>query len=161
MTKVVKYPDPILITATEQFDFINPPIDPNQLALELIKTMNENNGVGLAANQIGYPYAVFAMRGHPENLVCFNPRIVDVSPNLVEMEEACLSFPGVVVKIKRPEQIRVRFQTPSGSTTTFSYGGMTARIFQHEFDHLNGELFINKVNRYHREKAMKGFYNGR
>jgi peptide deformylase len=160
MTKIIKYPDPILITPTEEFDFDNPPIDPKELTLELIRAMNQHNGVGLAANQIGYPYSIFVLKGDPENLACFNPRIVTFSGNVVSMEEACLSFPGVNVKVRRPEEIRVRFQTPSGTTTTFTYGGMTARIFQHELEHLEGKLFINNVNRYHRDKAMKGYFNG-
>jgi len=158
---IVKFPDPILMKPVQPFDFFNLFQDPNELALELMKEMNDNNGIGLAANQIGKPYAVFVMKGYPENLVCFNPKIVNTSDDLVEMEEACLSFPGVVLKIKRPSQVRLRFQMPSGMTETKTFDGLTARTIQHEIEHLNGELFINKANRYHRDKAMKGYYNGK
>jgi peptide deformylase len=158
---IVKFPDPILIKPTQPFDFSNPFQDPTELALELMKEMNDNNGIGLAANQIGKPYAVFAMKGYPDNFVCFNPKIVNTSEDLVEMEEACLSFPGVTLKIKRPSQVRLRFQMPSGMTDTKTFDGLTARTIQHEIDHLNGLLFINKANRYHRDKAMKGYYNGK
>jgi peptide deformylase len=77
------------------------------------------------------------------------------------MDEACLSFPGVTAKIKRSREIRVRFQAPSGAVVTQKFEGLTARIFQHELDHLDGVLFFNRAGRYHREKALKGFYNGR
>ena len=100
------------------------------------------------------------MRGYPENYVCFNPRIVYSSPEVTSMEEACVSFPGVTVKVKRSKEIRVRFQTPSGMLVTKKFDGLTARTFQHELDHLDGILFFNRANRYHREKALKGFYNG-
>jgi len=160
MTKIVKYPDAILTTPTEKFDFTNPPVKPEELTVELLRTMNDNNGVGLAANQIGLPYSVMAIRGYPENFVFFNPKIVNESAEMDSMEEACLSFPGVSLKIKRPKEIRLRFQMPSGATETKTFTGLTARTIQHEIDHLNGVLFINRANRYHRDKAMKGYYNG-
>lgn len=156
---IVKYPDPILSTPTQPFDFTNPQIGPERLALEMMTEMNNHNGIGLAANQIGYPYSVLVMRSHPENLVCFNPKIVSGSKETETLEEGCLSFPGVNVKIKRHQTIRVRFQMPSGMTTTETFSGLTARTFQHELDHLNGVVFINRANRYHRDKAMKGYYD--
>lgn len=158
---LVKYPDPILTTPCEDFNFQNPPGDPNELALALMQIMNEYNAVGLAANQVGVPYRVFVMRGYPENYVCFNPKIVYYSESKDLAEEACLSFPGVTAKIKRSKDIKVRFQTPSGETSTMNFSGLTARVFQHELDHIDGVLFFNRANRYHREKALKGFHNGR
>lgn len=156
---LVKYPDPILTTALEDFDFFNTPQTPLEIATKLMTVMNDCSAVGLAANQIGLPHRVFVMRGHPENFVCFNPRIVHRGAEQSSMEEACLSFPGVTVKIKRPTEIRVRFQAPSGAVVTQKFEGLTARVFQHELDHLDGVLFFNRAGRYHREKALKGFYN--
>ena len=117
--------------------------------------MYESNGIGLAANQVGIPYRVFAMRGAPENFVCFNPKIIQPSEMTVTLEEGCLTYPGLIVKVKRPQHIRVRFQTPNGETLTKQFTGMTARIFQHEIDHLDGVLFFNRANRYHKELALK------
>jgi peptide deformylase len=77
------------------------------------------------------------------------------------LPEACLSVPGVSVKVKRAGEIRVRFQTPSGLTTTKTFNGLTAKTIQHEIDHLDGIMFFNRANRYHRDKAMKGYYNGK
>ena len=122
--------------------------------------MYENNGLGLAANQVGVPYSVFAMRGQPQNYVCFNPRIVQPSAEEIILEEGCLSFPGLVVKVKRPRHIRVRFQLPNGETVTETFIGMTARVFQHEMDHLEGKLYFNRANRYHKEVAIKKWKRG-
>jgi peptide deformylase len=153
--EILKYPNSLLTTPCEEFDFSNPPGDPNDLAVGLIQIMNNNNAVGLAANQVGIPLRVFVMRSSPQNLVCFNPKIVDSSKEVELLEEGCLSFPNVNVKIKRSKEIRVRFQTPSGETTTMNFSGLTARVFQHELDHLNGVLFYNRANKYYRDRALK------
>ena len=157
---IIKYPDPILSKPVGDFDFNYPPESPSDIATKLIFEMNNHNGISLSANQLGLSYRVFCMRGHPENYVCFNPRIVYNSDEVTLMEEACVSFPGVTVKVKRSKEIRVRFQTPSGMLVTKKFDGLTARTFQHELDHLDGILFFNRANRYHREKALKGYYNG-
>jgi len=136
------------------------PFDPVEFSKELVKFMYDNNGLGLAANQVGVPYRIFAMRGQPENFVCFNPKIVYYSEETVSLEEGCLSFPNLIVKIKRPENIRVRFTKPNYETITRQFTGLTARIFQHEFDHLNGELYFKRASRYHRELAMKKWKRG-
>ena len=158
---IIKYPDPILSKPIANFDFDYPPISPSDLSIQLLKEMNKTYGVGLSSNQLGLPYRVFVMRGYPENLVCFNPKIVYYSDNIISMEEACLSFPGMIIKVKRPSEIRARFQTPSGMVVTKKFEGLTARTFQHEMDHMDGILFFNRANRYHREKALKGYNNGR
>ena len=156
----VKYPDPILSTPVPDFNFSHLPEDTLEISTKLISEMNKHSGIGLSANQLGLPYRVFCMRGHPENFVCFNPKIVYKSNDVELMEEACVSFPNIVVKIKRSKEIRVRFQTPSGMIVTRKFEGLTAKTFQHELDHLDGVLFFNRANRFHREKALKGYYNG-
>lgn len=155
MFELVEKNNPILKQECKKFDFLDPPFEPIEFAQNVIKFMYEKNALGVSAPQIGLPYNVFAMRGSPENFVCYNPRIVDYSDKKIYLEEGCLTFPNLVFKIKRPAEIRVRFQTPNSETITRDFIGMTARIFQHEFDHLNGILFTSRVNRYHREKAMK------
>ena len=143
-----------LKTACEKFNFDDPPMDPIELSQALVVEMRDFGGIGLAANQIGFNWRVFAMRANP-NIVCFNPRIVMPSEEQVYLEEGCLSFPGLLVKIRRPKHIRVRYQEPSGEMKTEMYTGMAARVFQHELDHLDGILFYERANRYHREKAFK------
>ena len=153
--KLVIGNDPILKEECKEFDFANPPFDPSEFAKNLVQTMYDNNGIGLSANQVGVPYKIFAMRGTPADFVCFNPRIVMPSNELITLEESCLSFPGLIIKIKRPRHVRVRFQGPSGETVTQQFTGMTARVFQHEMDYVNGFLFYTRANRFHREKAFK------
>jgi peptide deformylase len=117
--------------------------------------MYENNGLGVAANQVGVPYRIFAMRGAPENFVCYNPKIVSQSKDEVVLEEGCLSYPGLLVKIKRPTVVRVRFNTPNGDSLTKQFIGMSARVFQHEYDHLQGIRFYDRANKFHRDQAMR------
>jgi peptide deformylase len=147
--------DRYITTECEEFDFKNPPFDPVQFSQNLVKFMYDNNGLGIAANQVGTPYRIFAMRGAPENFVCFNPKIVQYSEQNVVLEEGCLTYPGLLVKIKRSEFIRVRFQTPNGETLTKQFIGMSARVFQHEMDHLDGIVFYNRANKFHREQALR------
>jgi peptide deformylase len=146
--------DPRLRTTLVTFNFENPPRDPVELSRELAETMIYNNGLGIAANQIGEMYRVFAIKAE-EIMVCFNPRILDTSTETVMMEEGCLSFPLMYVKIRRPKKIRVRYTEPSGETVTKVFDGMTARIFQHELDHLDGIVYTSRANRFHIEKAIK------
>jgi len=160
MMELINHNNKILKQECKIFDFANPPFDPIEFSHELVKFMYEKNGIGLSANQVGIPYRIFAMRGSPQNFVCFNPRIVDSSEEQVVLEEGCLSYPGLIVKIKRSKSIKVRYQHPNGEIVTEKYTGMTARVFQHELDHLNGEVFYEKTNRFYRDKALKKWKSG-
>lgn len=146
---------PALTTPTKQFDFLSPPFEPIDFAQRMVKFMYEQNGIGLAGNQLGIPYSVFCMRGSPENFVCFNPIIVWYSDAMVELEEGCLTYPGLFVKIKRPQHIRVRFYTPNGDILTKKFTGMTARIFQHEYEHLQGKRYIDNISKLKLDMALK------
>jgi peptide deformylase len=146
--------DSLISTELDRFDFDNPPIDPEELATEMVKFMRKSNGIGLAANQVGHNFRVFAMEGEPA-FVCFNPKIVINGDELVTLEEGCLTYPGLYVKIKRPKVIKVRFQGPDGEVYTKTFTGMTSRIFQHELDHLDGIVFYSRANRFHRDAAFK------
>lgn len=152
--KLVDKRDPIIRQVLEKFNFTNPPEDPVALAYKLCDTMIINNGIGLAANQIGLNYRVFAMRTEPLT-VCFNPLIVDRSTKQTILEEGCLTFPGFFVKVPRADIIKVRYTEPNGQTVTKKFAGMTARIFQHEMDHLDGKLFTDYVGRTALALAMK------
>jgi peptide deformylase len=153
--ELVKNNDPILTIECKLFEFSNPPFDPIEFSKELVKFMYDNNGIGISANQVGVPYRIFSMRGAPENFVCFNPKIVQPSEQMVVLEETSLSYPGLIVKVKRPQHVRVRFSTPNGDTRTDTFTGMTARIFQQMVDNLEGILYFNRASRYHRDVALK------
>lgn len=143
-----------------KFDFSNPATDPIELAHTLARELMEEGGVGLAANQLGLPYRAFVIKASPI-IVAFNPKIVDYLGEEVYLEEGCLSFPGLVVKIKRPEGVRVRFTQPNGETITQEYHGITSRTFQHELDHLDGVVFYERANRIHRDRGFKNWKNYR
>ena len=152
--KLVPKNDQVLTAVCHPVDFANPPFDLVEFSQELVKCMYDNNGIGLSANQVGVPYRIFAMRGQPENFVCINPRVVMESDEDIYLEEGCLSYPNLFVKIKRPRHIRARFQTPNGDTLTKQFTGMTARCFLHEMDHMDGLVFYRHANDYHRHQAM-------
>lgn len=152
--ELVKASDKILKETLEPFDFSNPPVDPVQLSKDLAETMIANDGLGLAANQVGLPYRVFVINAS-EVIACFNPRIVDVSEETVFLDEGCLSFPGLLVKVTRPKKIKVRYTQPNGEVLTRAFDGMTSRIFQRCFDYLIGVNMLDRCNYLEREKARK------
>jgi len=129
------------------FDFHKPPFDPLDFAQNLIKTIYNNNAICIAAPQINVMYNVFAMRGSPQNYVCFNPRVVFEDPETSEMEETSLSCPKFNIKIPRSRKIRVRFQTPNGEMRTETFMDLTARAFLHNMDFLAGKKFWSSVSK--------------
>ena len=143
----------VLNSEVPDFDFQDPLIDPIEFAFSLVHTMVTNKGIGLAANQLGLPYRAFVMQAQPF-IVCYNPKIVDMSIKQIVLEEGCLSYEGLFIKIKRPESIKVRYTEPNGEIQTRMLVGLSSRIFQHELDHLNGLLFIDRATRYHKEQAF-------
>ena len=151
---LVKDTDPILSQVMPKFDFDNPVVDPIQLAYDLVESMRHHKGIGLSANQIGLPYRVFAMEAVPA-LVCFNPKLIDVSSEEIILEEGCLSFPGLGIKIKRPRHFKVRYAEPSGVIMTRKFTGMAARCFLHELDHMDGTKYIDRASFVQKEIALK------
>lgn len=152
---LVSYNDPILHQPCKKWDFINPPFDLSDFSQALVNKMRECKGLGLAANQVGQPYKIFAMESEPTYVV-INPKIVAASDELVTLEEGCLSYPGLLVKVKRPIWIKVRFNYPNGQAGTHRFEGMTARCFLHEYDHIEfGHTFIDSANFLHKEKAER------
>ena len=138
----------------EQFDFNNPQIDPVDLSQSMVKLMRKEMGYGLSANQVGLPLKVFVLDGEPAYAV-FNPRITYFGEEEILLEEGCLSYPGLTIKIKRPRFLRARFQDPYGDFVTKQFDGITSRVFQHEYDHLQGVDFTRKVSKLKRDMAIK------
>ena len=142
--RVDQYSD-ILKTKLPLFDFSNPPIEPRYLAISLIETMVKYRGMGLAANQVGLPHRVFVMGAEKVGFACFNPEILS-GTGIEVYEEGCVSFPGLFIKIPRLSSIQVRYTDMNGVTKEERFDGLTARIFQHEMDHLDGILYTSKVS---------------
>ena len=121
--------------------------------------MFDNGGVGLSANQVGYDCSVFVMKGanKEQSMFIANPEILEVSEDTVLMEEGCLTpgCDGIFAHISRPSWVRARWQDEHGELKELEFSGMTCRCFQHEYDHLQGILFIDYLSRLKLERAMK------
>ena len=142
--KIAYEKDPILKAETLPFDFSQNVVDPEELILKMAKTMREANGIGLAGPQVGVQLKVFVI-DIPWIIACFNPKIIEYSEKQILLPEGCLSFPNLYMSIWRPEWIEAEWQTYNGKTKTRRLNGLSGRIFQHEFDHLDGILFTSKA----------------
>ena len=123
-------------------------LDRHHLSRVLIDNMIHHNGIGISANQIGIWERAFAMVRDIENnevMVCFNPRIIKSYSEEVEMEEGCLSYPELFLKIKRPDKIIVKYEDENKKTHKMKLQGLASRVFQHEYDHMEGIDFTQRV----------------
>jgi len=162
--KIVTGITPIMVDPTKPFDFTEEGSKDKAIALakDLVETMLHAPGIGLAANQIGEPYRVFAFcdlnneEPQPPKVI-FNPVYEGFSQNIVMLEEGCLSFPGLIANIGRPDTIKVKYQDVYGEEYISVVSGMNSRIWQHEIDHLDGILYFNRVPRISRDRALKAW----
>jgi peptide deformylase len=142
--KLVSENDPILKEVIPDFDFSNPPVDPNAFASSLVETCIKHEGFGLSANQCGFRHRVFVVGAGEEYVAFYNPKIVSSSGS-TKLPEGCLSFKNLYLEIERPETIEVEYQDFTGTHKTAKFSGLTARCFQHELDHLNGVCYTKHV----------------
>ena len=122
-------------------------VDRHFVSKTLIENMFHHEGCGLSANQIGMDIRAFAMIRDIEYndvIVCFNPRIVTSSDDYVWCEEGCLSFPDQFINVQRPDKITVKYEDEEGKDHKITLSGFASRVFQHEFDHLNGIDFTQR-----------------
>ena len=124
----------------------------------LIETMQHYEGIGLSANQVGVMERVFVMYNHVETkqiIACFNPKIIKEGEEKVLIDEGCLSFPGLWVKVNRSETIEVEYEDENGEKIQRELYGLQSRIFQHEYDHMEGSNFTEKVSKLKLDMAIK------
>lgn len=149
MFTIKKFPDSTLRQQIKEFDFSNTTIDTVQLEKDMLEFMYSNNAIGLAANQIGLDIRVFVM-GHKDNpdkgKAFFNPVVVKCTESIAEMEEGCLSFPSIYVKVKRPTAIIAKWQNSKGEWEEGEFRGYDCKCFLHELDHLEGIVFKDRVS---------------
>ncbi len=161
MYQLIEEASKVLRTPPPEFDFENPPEDPKEIAKNLGEAMDKFGGLGLSANQVGLPYRIFVMRTmhegdeEPTNIAYFNPEITRVSQETESLKEGCLSFPDLFLMIKRSKTIEFKYQDEEGEEHTVMMEGLGARCVQHEVDHLNGILFLQRASRLKIERAMK------
>lgn len=156
---IVKYPDEWLNTVCEPFSFETEP-DPKDRVKEMIETMLEAGGIGLAAPQVRYNKAMFVFKpqnipDHTKPIAVFNPGIINVGSGLDTATEGCLSHPGLWLNIKRPDSVTTEYLDIHGDKRVLFLQGIDARCFLHEFDHLCGTDFTNRVSKLKRDIALK------
>jgi len=141
--EVVKYPDSTLRKKSGEIGEITNKI--RKLTQDIKETMFANQGVGLAAPQIGALKRVIAIQAKTPS-VFINPKIIKKSRETTLEQEGCLSFPGLFLKIKRAKEIEVEALDESGKKISLKTEGPLARVFQHEIDHLDGILFVDRLS---------------
>jgi len=109
----------------------------------MAQLMEASGGVGLAANQVGYPYRVIVVDLDGALVTMINPKITKICETKIVQYEGCLSFPGVLAKVYRSKWIKVQWWDMTGIQHTASFDNQPARIIQHECDHLDGKLFLD------------------
>ena len=146
--KILLYPNPLLLRNCVKIE----KFDENLVSLskDLIDTMYDADGVGLAAPQLGINKRIFVMDCSREDedkdcRIVINPKIEHQSKEIGLYKEGCLSIPGITEEVSRPKVIEVVYQDISGVFQRHSYDGLWSTCFQHELDHLNGKLFIDHL----------------
>lgn len=142
---LVNEDDEILTEVMPEFDFVNPPVNPNIFASSLVETCRRHNGLGLSANQCGFKYRVFVAGAGDNYVAYFNPKVVSMSTEESIGVEGCLSFPNLFLNILRPMVVDVEYQDFNGESHRTTFTGMTARVFLHELDHMNGITFTRRA----------------
>ena len=153
--KLVYKEDPLLHQRLSEYDFAAEGEDAPFFANMLFKKMQDLGGIGLSACQVGINKRVFVIGVDEYKMYVFNPEIISYGNETEHMTEGCLSFPGLSLGINRPKTIDVRYQNENGEHINLTLGGITARAFQHEYDHMEGRLFTAHVTPFKLEYYMK------
>ncbi|MFW5683013.1 MAG: peptide deformylase [Phycisphaeraceae bacterium] len=146
--RIVKYPDPVLRQPADPVGEVSDEV--RGVAHRMLALMHEAPGVGLAAPQVGLSWRMFVANptGEPGNdRVFINPEIVDASRDVAAMEEGCLSLPEIRGEVQRPRRVTVRAIGLDGEPFELTSEELPARVWQHENDHLDGVLIIDKMTR--------------
>jgi peptide deformylase len=155
MLRIVHYPHPTLQYESKQIVRVD--VQLKKLIENMFDLMYEFRGVGLAANQVDLPLRLFVVnesgqKGAGEELVFINP-VLSQPKGTEEAEEGCLSLPGVYAPVRRPKQINIQAYNLQGQEIKGQIGGFLARVVQHEFDHINGVMFIDRIDEDAREEV--------
>jgi peptide deformylase len=145
--------DPVLKTRAVPVEDFDEALE--RLAEDKLDTMREQEGVGLAANQVGRLKRILVAAVEHDEYVLVNPVIEEVSEATESGAEGCLSIPGIQVEVERPTGITISGKDASGEPIRLEAEGLLARIFQHEVDHLDGVLILDRTDRASRNAAMR------
>ena len=156
MYQLVEEASKVLRTPPELFDFEKDGDKAQEIADKMSEAMVKFGGIGLSANQVGLNARMFVMKTEDKGIVpFFNPELTKVSQDTDMMKEGCLSFPDIYLMIKRSKVVELRYQDVEGNEQTIMLEGLAARCVQHEIDHLNGVLFLQRASRLKLERALK------
>jgi len=144
--KIVRTDDPVLLSSPNPFVF-GGEIDAEMFSNLMIERMKELGGVGLSANQVGLNIKMFVMGAGDKFFSIFNPEVIETSIETVSEDEGCLSFPGLYLKVNRPSRVIARYRNAKGEEKIEEFSGLTARIFLHEYDHMEGKTFRDRVSK--------------
>ena len=152
---VRKYGDPVLRSRALEIERFDGAL--REEVRRMGQLMHESLGIGLAATQVGVMHRVLVYRVESEGAIAalVNPVIEWASEETEPMEEGCLSLPGVLVDVERPVHVRVRAQDDRGEPLLVEASGLEARVIQHEIDHLDGVLIVDRTDRDQRKRAMR------
>ena len=139
--KIVFYPNPILRKKTKPILEFNSKLE--KIISEMTEIMQQNDGAGLAGPQVGISQQIFLADDGNGLRVFINPKIIWRSAEKIIIEEGCLSFPGIFLEIERPKEVKIEFSDKNNQKQILKADGLLARIIQHEYDHLQGVLFID------------------
>lgn len=154
--EILLYPDEFLAKQVEPVDIENPGFDPVALKEEMVDAMLANKGIGLAANQVGLNKQVFVMGDSKENsTICINPTVLQYTKETSYDTEGCLSFPGILVKVKRPTELLVEYYDENLERVVSKVEGYSAKCYLHELDHLLGITIKDRVSQHKWEAAVK------
>jgi len=157
---LVLLPDPVLRQKSEPLEGIDSDVD--RLVTDMLETMYDAPGIGLAAIQVGVPRRLLVIDVSKDEdertpLVFINPEIVTASDERSTYEEGCLSIPDYYAEVERPASVTVRHLDRAGKEQTTEADGLLATCLQHEIDHLNGVLFIDHISKLKRDMVVKKF----
>jgi len=151
---LVKSTDPILRKELADVDLKNPGFDPKELKEQMTELMVSKRGLGLSACQVGLDHKLFIIGENKENCMMFiNPEVISVSEETELDVEGCLSFPDMFIRLARPKQVEAKWYDEELKEQSGSFEGYTARCFLHEFDHLYGVVYKDKVSRLKWDRA--------
>ncbi len=145
--------DPVLKTRAAPVEAFDESLA--RLSEEMLATMREHEGVGLAANQVGRLKRILVAAVEDQEWVIVNPVIEEAGPPAEKDLEGCLSIPGIQVEVERPNAVTVTGQDASGAPLRLEASGLLARVLQHEVDHLDGVLILDRTDRQSRKEAMR------
>lgn len=151
---LVKSTDPILQKELADVDLKNPGFDPKELKEQMTELMVSKRGLGLSACQVGLDHKLFIIGENKENCMMFiNPEVISVSEETELDVEGCLSYPDMFIRLARPKQVEAKWYDEELKEQSGSFEGYTARCFLHEFDHLYGVVYKDKVSRLKWDRA--------